>query len=259
MGYENAIKRVRSAHVAVAVIMLAVSVAIFAVVLIQPSAAFALPLFSDWNGTLALLLTVPTTWALFAATFISFIHHLYYATGSRWKRYVQRNLECDAQFKHRMARHVNPARWCLYGVWGTLLLWALAQQVGVVNIFLLIGLLMLHVLLQRSAYVMEMANLYARNTDNINFYPLFFGLLSFGVIWATVLAYLFATAPAWWIYVAAISGFLISCGFGVVAVMRYARFSKTWQRSLNIEIAYIVLEILLTAVIVVPILIGAFV
>ena len=245
-------------HIAIGIIMFLVSATTFALTLYFPNILFPLPLTTDFGGTTTTSFLLPTTWLLAAAALVSSVVHLYYAADkARWRHYFELLMINKDAFNHRMARHVNTVRWCLYAVFGSLLLWPLAQHVGVSNIFLLFGLVVANLYLQRSAYILEIANAMAKNTDSVNIFPFFAAMPAWLFAWATVLVYLFAnpSGVSIWIWIAAIGQFLVSVAFGAVALMRYYRIDNMWKKDRNVEKAYILLEILITVVTVVPILI----
>lgn len=250
--------RLRRWHIAIGVIMLLVSLTSFVLTFTHPNTAFVLPLTTDFGGSVQTVFLLPTTWLLAAATLVSATVHLFYVVDrERWHEYYTMLIKNKDDFNHRMARHINPVRWTLYAVFGSLLLWPLAQHAGVSNIFLLFGLTIANVYLQRAAYVLEMANFLAKKTENVNMIPFAVGGLGWLFAWATVVVYLFANpvVPSFLIWIAVLGAMVVSAAFGIVTLMRYYRMDNIWKHDKNIEKAYIVLEIILTVIIVAPILI----
>lgn len=257
-------KRLRAWHAGVVVAMFVVSLAIAVVAAWVPATRFPLPVYTFYGSVAAFRFNITTIWLLLAATLINGIWHLYYILREEtWCEYYKSIRVSHDGFRHHLSRHVNSVRWSLYGIFTSLIVLVIAQHAVVTDAFTLVAIVVLNVLIQRTAYVLEMANRYTAKTKQASLSSIFFGTLAWVAIWTTIVFHHFGnpelvSTPVW-VYVAVIGTALATILFGAVALFRYTSNGKFWKHDLIIEEIYLVLEVLIVLVSVGPILIGGIV
>ena len=228
-------------------------------------ALFAKPVYTDVTEALIFRFNLPTTILLICGVAASALMHLYVIlTMSHWRIYYRAIEDGDNKaFEHRMARHVNWMRWCIYAISQTLLVVVVARYAGVINLFVLIAIVVLHINLQRSGYLMEVLNAYAEKTETVTFLPFGFGVLSWLAIWGIIFVHYFILASAVslpiWHHFMIIAATVVNAIFGIFVVSRYMRIAKLWRDNYGVAIAYIIAEIVFAAVVVIPVIVAAFI
>jgi hypothetical protein len=164
----------------------------------------------------------------------------------------------------------NPLRWIEYSITASLMTWVIMQLSGVTNIFLLVIVgIVCNVALQAQGHFMEIINTpqekpnkknnFVVSMRTINWIPTLSGWLLFMGQWSVIFSYFFkalasprpitAMQVPWFVYTIVIGLFFQFALFGMVQLLRYAPFAKTWFRGFfstggyGYEMSYIILSL----------------
>lgn len=260
MGKNNALmfRKTRSNvykwQIAVGVLMAAVAIITIILAFALPNRTYPRPFYTDFNLVSNFVFNIELIWLVFVSAGISAIAHFFIAFSKRSLNSYAKNL-CYAG-PAGMAQGVNMARWRIYAITHTLLIWVVLQLAGITNIFYAFLILGAWVVLQYLAYVHEGINSCVENRRLISMTPFWLGVFTWLLVWVPILIYLFSTASLvnipTYAYVVTIGAGVVTLAMGVIAFLRYLRLADAFKKNLVVENTYNVLDILITVVVALP-------
>jgi len=172
----------------------------------------------------------------------------------------------------------NPLRWLEYSMTASLMTWTILQLSGVTNVFLLVTLgIVANVVLQLHGYLMEVLNPKVTKATStaaaaaVNWLPMLSGWFLFLGQWSVIFAYFFSALASprpptaaqvpWFVYSIVIGLFFQFALFGLVQILYYAEFAKSWFKGFfaspfGYEVCYIVLSLTSKVFLTVNLLVG---
>jgi hypothetical protein len=269
--YQKQFSKIKTLHLLAGFTLLALGLIDLGAAIWIPAGRVVREFTLETKGVVAHLFNLGLLWVVAAAILFGALIHLCLAlTKSYCKHYVEAVLEYDCNmgdfrvhtFKHPMARHVDHWRWVCFALVATLLMWCVARLAGISSILLSIAIAVMTIAIQFCGYAMEVLNANVQGPKEVATVPFWTGLVLWVFTWTAIFVQLVRSAQVedlgWYVYAVVIGTAVVSVLFALVMLGRYMRSVKFLRINYNVVLSFIILELLMVAVITVPLIVAAF-